>query len=554
MSNKSIYNSFNNTQNKYDGIRRDILDLIAQDLSPLSSQYGYSDYNLQDFVQWKPLVLVIGNYSAGKSTFINELLGIEVQRTGQAPTDDNFTVLTYLGDDKQKNQDSQPKNGGDQNQHQDQDRDLYNYDSGDDLKDPEVIELDGRTLLGDPSLPFKRLKSQGERFLSHFSVKQVKSSVLRNIAIIDTPGMLDSVSENDRGYKYHEVLNELATLSDLVLLLFDAHKAGTVRESYISLRDTLPKSVREDRVLFVLNRVDECQNIDDLIKVYGSLCWNLSQMTGRKDIPRIYLTYSDLIGYKKLNSNKNFNNTNSSSKNDVNIKNHQDMALNDYLKKIKHQKDEIVKQIINVPKKRMDHLATYVETHTHRMQLLVGVLHDYSIWKKKSNISSIKKSLIISLVFTIFCSLSLIVFLIDLLPLIVICGFFAFFIGFAASFYILKSRTKASNKYFVNNINKFITLGSQYEKDHMHLVEPIVKDLIISKNKMIPSLRHIKSDKRYLKRIEKHIAEIRKKLNKLRLYSKKIHKLESTRVFKMDSNNYYNLGNDGKNKDKEAQD
>jgi energy-coupling factor transporter ATP-binding protein EcfA2 len=40
-------------------------------------------------------VLFLGNYSSGKSTLINELLGVPIQATGQAPTDDCFTVITY---------------------------------------------------------------------------------------------------------------------------------------------------------------------------------------------------------------------------------------------------------------------------------------------------------------------------------------------------------------------------------------------------------------------------------------------------------------------------
>src|SRR6185312_3854842 len=73
---------------------------------------------------------------------------------------------------------------------------------------------------------------------------------------------------------------------------FDPHKAGTVREAHASLRTTLPAKTFEDRVLFVLNRVDECDNLSDLLRVYGTLCWNLSQMLGRKDIPPICLTYA----------------------------------------------------------------------------------------------------------------------------------------------------------------------------------------------------------------------------------------------------------------------
>ena len=103
---------------------------------------------------------------------------------------------------------------------------------------------------------------------------------------------MPSITERDRGYNYQEVIGDFAQIADLVLVLFDPHKAGTVREAHTSLRDTLPARTFEDRVLFVLNRIDECVSLTDLLQVYGTLCWNLSQMTGRKDIPTIHLTYS----------------------------------------------------------------------------------------------------------------------------------------------------------------------------------------------------------------------------------------------------------------------
>ena len=41
----------------------------------------------------RPTVLMIGNHSSGKSTFINRMMGLQVQETGVAPTDDGFTIL-----------------------------------------------------------------------------------------------------------------------------------------------------------------------------------------------------------------------------------------------------------------------------------------------------------------------------------------------------------------------------------------------------------------------------------------------------------------------------
>ena len=38
----------------------------------------------------------------------------------------------------------------------------------------------------------------------------------------------------------------------------------------------------------ILNKVDQFDNIHDFARAYGSLCWNLSKVIPRKDLPRIY--------------------------------------------------------------------------------------------------------------------------------------------------------------------------------------------------------------------------------------------------------------------------
>ena len=48
-----------------------------------------------DELVFRPMVLVLGNHSSGKSTFINHLLGRHVQKTGRAPTDASFTIITH---------------------------------------------------------------------------------------------------------------------------------------------------------------------------------------------------------------------------------------------------------------------------------------------------------------------------------------------------------------------------------------------------------------------------------------------------------------------------
>ena len=235
--------------------QQEIQDRVRKTIAPVFSRYGMDVTWLDSTMKWKPLVLVIGGYSSGKSTLINELLDSDIQRTGQAPTDDSFTVITSDGVDV----------------------------SG---------ETPGSTLVNDPKYPFAGLKAYGENLISHLCLKNVPSPLLENTAIIDTPGMIDSTAERDRGYNYLEVIGELAAMADMIVLMFDPHKAGTIKENFSTIRNVLPGKAGEDRVVYVLSRIDECDNLSDLIRSYGTLCWNISQMTGRKDMPHIFLTYS----------------------------------------------------------------------------------------------------------------------------------------------------------------------------------------------------------------------------------------------------------------------
>ncbi len=313
-------------ENYINSLRGELLATVAERLTPIALRYGYSDVALETNIKWRPLVLVLGNYSAGKSALINEFLGADIQATGQAPTDDSFTVITHDG--------SLPS----------------------DAPVRTTEERDGKYLLNDPEYPFEMLKKHGQRFASHFRLKKVNAPFLRTLAVIDTPGMLDSITERDRGYNYQEVVGDLAQLADLILVLFDPHKAGTIREAHISLRDTLPTRTFEDRVLYVLNRIDECASLIDLIRVYGTLCWNLSQITGRKDIPPIHLTYSPRAAAESRDSFRN------------------EAA---YLPFLENQREYLKQSILKAPRHRLDHLATFVETHSERIAHFLEALTGY---------------------------------------------------------------------------------------------------------------------------------------------------------------------------------
>jgi EH domain-containing protein 1 len=178
-------------KNYTESLRSELITTVRKVLTPAALEYGYATVPLEEQIKWRPLVLVLGNYSSGKSSMINDLLSATIQETGQAPTDDSFTIIT--GDDKAIGQGQ--------------------------IRATSLIE--GQAVLADPEFPFISLTKYGQRFAAHFRMKTVNSPFLKDLAIIDTPGMLDSIAEKDRGYDYQRVIGELAQLADLVLVMFD---------------------------------------------------------------------------------------------------------------------------------------------------------------------------------------------------------------------------------------------------------------------------------------------------------------------------------------------
>lgn len=458
-----------NRENYISAMHAELLEMVENHLSPVALRYGYSEVPLEANIKWHPLVLVLGNYSSGKSALINEFLGADVQATGQAPTDDSFTIITY--------------------------NETVSPDSA-----IRVAEIrDGKHLLNDPEFPFETLKKHGQRFAAHFRLKKVNSPFLKTLAIIDTPGMLDSITERDRGYSYQDVVGDLAQIADLILVLFDPHKAGTIREAHTSLRDTLPVRTFEDRVLFVLNRIDECGTLTDLLRVYGTLCWNLSQITGRKDIPMIHLTYSPRAAKDSKNRLE------------------QDTS---YLQYLENQREELKKAVLEAPKYRLDHLATFVETHSERLSHFLEALLVFRRKLNRYRLKSILAGLLLSLVGSA-AAIGLLIHAGGLLsgmdPSLLVGGVagltVVFFLLWMAL--VLKFLTGRFHRKQLKSLDNLTPLDNQTRKDSWQAVKDLTLQFLEKKNNKY-SLRKLKKDYRAVRGIfEKGGRGIRKALKEL---------------------------------------
>merc|ERR1719223_1174879 len=136
---------------------------------------------------------------------------------------------------------------------------------------------------------FAPLRQFGPTLIHHSLLKIRKDLSSNTFMMIDTPGMIDSApgsTDWDRGYDFTNVVKWLAERADVVCLFFDPDKPGTTGETLRVLTNSL--TGMDHKLLIVLNKADQFQRMHDFARAYGSLCWNLSKVIPRKDLPRIY--------------------------------------------------------------------------------------------------------------------------------------------------------------------------------------------------------------------------------------------------------------------------
>lgn len=176
-----------------------------------------------------PFVFLVGNHSSGKSSFINFIMGREVQTAGVAPTDDCFTVIA---------------------------------------PGPEDTDQDGPAMIGDPELGFGNLRQFGPTLIHHSQLKIRKDVASSNFMLVDSPGMIDSPvpsQEMDRGYDFQGVVKWFAERADVVLLFFDPDKPGTTGETLSVLLHSL--AGMDHKLLIVLNKADQFKKVCTVVNV-----------------------------------------------------------------------------------------------------------------------------------------------------------------------------------------------------------------------------------------------------------------------------------------------
>lgn len=217
------------------------------------------DESLAIQVSWWPVVSIVGTFSAGKSTFINQYIGKELQRTGNQAVDDKFTVLCYGGEE-------------------------------------HPTSLPGLALDSDPRFPFYQIsreiekvaEGEGRRVDSYLQLTTCKAEPLRGKILIDSPGF----DADQQRTSTLLIVDHILDLSDLVLVFFDARhpEPGAMVDTLNHLVSNTVQRPDSNKFLFILNQIDNAAREDNSEDVVAA--WQRALAQHQLTAGRFYSIYS----------------------------------------------------------------------------------------------------------------------------------------------------------------------------------------------------------------------------------------------------------------------
>lgn len=238
---------------KTPSVAEEMKNAYREVMLPLEERHAFHDFYSQELVdaqfESRPKVLLLGQYSAGKTTFIRHMLGCNHSclRVGPEPVTDKFTVLTF-------------NSAGD-------------YEN----------RIPGATLVLDQSLPFTPLSTFGNKFLSRLECIKLPSQILKSLTLIDTPGVGGELYQTE---EFSDIIRWFIRNSDMVLVFFDSMRLDIPDELGRIMREVGKETVQKMHI--VLNKSDY-MGPTDLYRVSTNFMWKLGRLLSAVDImPSLY--------------------------------------------------------------------------------------------------------------------------------------------------------------------------------------------------------------------------------------------------------------------------
>ena len=217
--------------------------------------------SLASRISWWPLISILGTFSSGKSTFINDYIGEGIQDTGNQAIDDKFTVVSY-------------RSAGTANQ-----------------------TLPGSALDADPRFPFFRIsreiekvaKGEGKRIESYLQLRTANAEKIKNRILIDSPGF----DADDQRTSTLRITDHILDLSDLVLVFFDARhpEPGAMQDTLEHLVARTVARTDASKFIYVLNQIDTAAKEDNSEAVVGA--WQRAIAQAGLTAGKFYTIYNE---------------------------------------------------------------------------------------------------------------------------------------------------------------------------------------------------------------------------------------------------------------------
>ncbi|SBS81130.1 conserved Plasmodium protein, unknown function [Plasmodium ovale curtisi] len=231
---KKICDNINDKLNIYDNIIGEIKELYngnivmnskGVDKLNISNVAKGLFLNINKTISKKVRVLIIGNSSSGKSTFINWFLQENIQKTGYEFETNHFTLITS-----------------------------GNYFS----------EFNGDITI--KTFDFlKHISSKNRNFKNYLSTKMYisKNMETKNIDFIDTPGLKDIMHKLD--FDINSIIYDLSDYVDIILVFFDSSGKSLSNRLLLIIKEIYEKHM--EKIIFVFSKIDEIKYEQDRIKL-----------------------------------------------------------------------------------------------------------------------------------------------------------------------------------------------------------------------------------------------------------------------------------------------
>eukprot|EP00005_Dracoamoeba_jomungandri_P001520 CAMPEP_0174261932 /NCGR_PEP_ID=MMETSP0439-20130205/12672_1 /TAXON_ID=0 /ORGANISM="Stereomyxa ramosa, Strain Chinc5" /LENGTH=513 /DNA_ID=CAMNT_0015346549 /DNA_START=35 /DNA_END=1576 /DNA_ORIENTATION=- len=238
----------------YPEVVEKLCSIYQKKVYPVESTYRFDEFHAPflrecDF-RAKPMVLLLGQYSVGKTSFIKFLLGRDFpgMMIGPNPTTDRFVAIMHGDDDR---------------------------------------VIPGNAVAVDDDKPFHALNRFGASFLGKFEASECSAPVLEYTTFIDTPGVLSGEKQRiGRSYDFVSAVTWFSERCDMILLLFDAHKLD-ISDEFKRCIEALKG--QDDKIRVVLNKADIVSS-QELMRVYGALMWSLGKVVPTPEAMRVYIS------------------------------------------------------------------------------------------------------------------------------------------------------------------------------------------------------------------------------------------------------------------------